>query len=93
MSDKIRPGGSQIGGDEHLLRLQAELEWRHHVLIHRVDGAKIAQMPIEFRTALFDAGGDCGQRHQPHAEHDRRAAELPGQARTSGVDLGRGRPG
>jgi hypothetical protein len=40
--------------------VQAELHWRGHILIQFVDGAKIAQMPVEHRAALVNSGRDGG---------------------------------
>ena len=60
MCDEIRPSRAEIGADEHWLVRQVQLRGRDHVFIERVDGAEIAEVPVEFGAAFEHTGGDGG---------------------------------
>ncbi len=62
MGDEIRPCSGKISGDVHRLAGQVQLRGRHHVFVEGVDGAKVAEVPVEFGAAVKDTSGD-GRHH------------------------------
>ncbi len=58
--DEIRPGFPQVGGGIERPVVQAKFGGRRHVFVESIDGAEIAQVPVECGAALVDASGDGG---------------------------------
>ena len=76
--DEIRPGGAEIARDEHRLRRQTQFRRRDHVFVERVDGAEVAQMPVELRAAVANARSDGGHHDVAAVSGIARDREFPG---------------
>ena len=56
--DEIGPCFRQVVHDSDVRSVQFKFRGRHHILVKVVDGAQIAQMPVERRSTLQYAGSD-----------------------------------
>ena len=79
--DKIRPSLCQVIRDGDMRRIELKFGGRDHILIEIVNGAEVAQMPVEVRAALQHGGGD--RRHDD-------VAAIAGIARDREFPGGRG---